>query len=94
VASAQFAASQFLPDADRPAEAQAALSVLNGAGSSASWQSPSGASGKVSLKTSNRKLFGGMDCRLLRREATSGRTGRTGEMLACRQNGEWYDLSS
>ena len=94
IAATQFAATRFLPDADLPAEAQAALSVLNGGASSASWQSPSGASGKVSLKTSNRKLFGGMDCRILRREATSGRTGRTGEMLACRNNGEWYDLSS
>ncbi|MBM1171169.1 hypothetical protein [Microvirga arabica] len=93
MASAQFAASRFLPDADLPAEAQAALSVLNGGGSSASWQSPSGASGKVSLKTSNRKLFGGMDCRILRREARSGGQVRTGEMLACRNNGEWYDLS-
>ena len=93
MASAQFAATRFLPDADLPAEAQAALSVLNGGGSSASWQSPSGATGKVSLKASNPKMFGGMDCRLLKREARSGGQVRTGEMLTCRNNGEWYDLS-
>jgi hypothetical protein len=92
-AAAEHAASQFLPDEDRPAEARAALSVLSGSAASALWKSPSGASGKVSMKNSDRKLFGGMDCRILKREATSGRTGRTGEMLACHSNGEWYDLS-
>jgi hypothetical protein len=94
-AEAQRAAEQLVSDADRPAEAQAILSILNGAGAaSATWQNPStGASGKVSLKPMNKKAFGALDCRLVRRELrTSGAT-RIGEMLACRSNGEWYDLS-
>jgi hypothetical protein len=94
-AGAQRAAQQLVPDADRPAEARAILSILDGAGAaSAAWQNPStGASGKVSLKPTNRKAFGALDCRLVRREMRSGGATRTGEMLACRSNGEWYDLS-
>ncbi|MEE1612299.1 hypothetical protein [Microvirga sp. CF3016] len=94
-AEAQRAAEQVVPDADRPAEAQAILSILDGSGAtSATWQNPStGASGKVSLKSMNRKAFGELDCRLVRRDVRSGRATRTGEMLACRSKGEWYDLS-
>lgn len=94
-AEAQRAAQQIVPDADRPAEAQAILSILNGAGgASATWQNPStGASGKVSLKPMNRRAFGALDCRLVRRELRSGGATRRGEMLACRSRGEWYDLS-
>ncbi|MFL5027745.1 MAG: hypothetical protein ACJ8CF_14555 [Microvirga sp.] len=94
-AQAQRAAEQLVSDADRPAEAQAVLSILNGAGAaSATWQNPStGASGKVSLKPMNKKAFGALDCRLVRREMRSRGATRTGEMLACRSNGEWYDLS-
>jgi len=94
-AEAQRAAAQLVSDADRPAEAQAVLSILNGAGAAnATWQNPAtGASGRVSLKPVNRKAFGELDCRLIRRELRSGGATRTGEMLACRSNGEWYDLS-
>ena len=94
-AEAQRAAQQLVPDADRPAEARAILSILDGAGAaSAAWQNPAtGASGRVSLKPTNRKAFGELDCRLVRRELRGGRATRTGEMLACRSNGEWYDLS-
>jgi hypothetical protein len=91
-AQAQRAAEQFLPDADRPAEAQAILSILDQAGGSAAWQNPqTGASGRVTLKAVDQKMFGGMDCRLVKRELKGSR--RTGEMLACRSNGEWYELS-
>jgi hypothetical protein len=94
-AEAQRAAEQPVPDADRPAEARAILSILDGAGAaSATWQNPvTGASGSVSLKPMNRKAFGALDCRLIRREFRSGGATRTGEMLACRSKGEWYDLS-
>lgn len=94
-AEAQRASQQLVPDADRPAEARAVLSILAGAGaSSATWQNPAtGASGRVSLKPTNRKAFGELDCRLIRRELRSGGTARSGEMLACRSSGEWYDLS-
>jgi hypothetical protein len=92
-AQAQRAAEQFVPDADRPAEAQAILSILDQAGgSSAAWQNPqTGASGRVMLKAVDQKMFGGMDCRIVKRELKGSR--RTGEMLACRSNGEWYELS-
>jgi hypothetical protein len=91
---AQRAAEQLVPDADRPAEAQAILSILDGSGaSSASWQNPqTGSSGKVTIKPMNRKMFGGPDCRSVKRELRSGGTTRTGEMIACRDGGEWYDL--
>lgn len=92
---AQRAAEQFLPNADRPAEARAVLSILDrSVGSHASWQNPeTGASGRVTLKTKDRNSFGGLDCRILAREAKSGQAMRTGEMLACRNNREWFDLS-
>ncbi|MEE1656081.1 hypothetical protein VB618_07725 [Microvirga sp. CF3062] len=92
-AEAQRAAEQFVPDPDRPAEAQAILSILDQPGrGSAAWQNPqTGASGKVTIKAVDETMFGGMDCRLVRRELKGSR--RTGEMLACRSNGEWYDLS-
>lgn len=94
-AEVQRAAEQLVPDADRPAEARAILSILDGTGAAvATWQNPeTGASGKVTLKPMDRNAFGGLDCRLVKRESRKGRTGRTGEMLACRSNGEWYDLS-
>jgi hypothetical protein len=41
----------------------------------------------------NKKAFGALDCRLIRRELRTGGATRTGEMLACRSNGEWFDLS-
>jgi hypothetical protein len=94
-AEAERAAKQLVPDADRPAEARAVLSVLDGTGgASATWQNPStGASGKVTVKPMNKARFGDFDCRLIRRELRSGGATRTGEMLACRSKGEWYELS-
>ncbi|MBF9196302.1 hypothetical protein [Microvirga terrestris] len=92
---AQRAAEQFLPNGDRPAEARAVLSIIDRpVGSNASWKNPeTGASGRVTLKSRDRNSFGGLDCRILTREATSSRTGRISEMLACRNKGEWYDFS-
>lgn len=92
-AQAQRSVEQLVPDADRPAEAQAILSILEGSGgTSAAWQNPAtGSSGRVTLKPADKKMFGGMDCRLVRRELKGSK--QAGEMLACRNNGEWYDLS-
>lgn len=94
-AQAQRAATQLVPDADRPAEARAILSLLDRPGeSSATWQNPAtGASGKVTVRTSDPAMTGGMECRLLKRELRSGNRTRTDDMLACRSGGEWYDLS-
>lgn len=89
------AAIQVVPDADRPAEARAILSLLDQPGQgSAAWQNPAtGASGRVTIQKSNPSMTGGMDCRLLKREFKSGNRTRTDDMLACRSGGEWYDLS-
>lgn len=94
-AEAQRKAEQLMPDADRPLEAQAVLSILEGgAGNSAAWQNPAtGASGKVTLKPMDKRMFGGLDCRMFLREWRSGGTVRKGDMLACRDKGEWYDFS-
>jgi hypothetical protein len=94
-AEAQRQAEQLVPDTDRPLEAQAVLSILEGgAGSSVSWQNPAtGASGKVTLKPMDKRMFGGLDCRMFLREWRSGGTVRKGDMLACRDKGEWYALS-
>jgi len=92
---AERAASQPVPDPDRPTEAQAILSVIeNGYGSSAPWRNPqSGASGKVTIRPVAKGNFKGQDCRLVQREWRSGGKSRKGEMVACRSNGEWYALS-
>lgn len=94
-AEAQEKAAQLVPDADRPSEAQAVLSIIDGSsGKSASWQNPAtGASGKVTLKAMDKRMFGGLDCRSIQREWKSGATLRRGDMLACRSKGEWYLLS-
>jgi len=94
-AEAQRQAEQLVPDVDRPLEAQAVLAILEGKGSgSAAWQNPStGASGKVTLKPMDKRAFGGLDCRMFLREWRSGGTVRKGDMLACRNRGEWYDFS-
>ncbi|QRM29329.1 hypothetical protein [Microvirga sp. VF16] len=94
-AEAQQKAEQLVPDADRPSEARAVLSILGGSsGTSASWQNPAtGASGRVTLKVMNKRMFGGLDCRSIQREWRSGSTLRRGDMLACRNKGEWYAFS-
>jgi hypothetical protein len=94
-AETQRKAQQLVPDADRPLEAQTVLSVLEGsAGSSAAWQNPAtGSSGRVTLKPMDRRMFGGLDCRMFLREWRSGATVRRGDMLTCRDKGEWYDFS-
>jgi hypothetical protein len=94
-AQAQRAAMQLVPDADRPAEARAILSLLDHPGeSSATWHNPAtGASGRVGIMRTDPEQFNGMDCRLLKRELKTGNRTRTDDMLACRSGGEWYDLS-
>lgn len=94
-AQAQRAATQLVSDADRPAEARAILSLLDQPGeSSAAWHNPAtGASGRVTIKRRDPKMFSGMECRLLKRELKSGNRTRTDDMLTCRSGGEWYDLS-
>jgi surface antigen len=94
-AEAQRQAEQLVPDSDRPLEAQAVLSILEGqAGNSVAWQNPAtGASGKVTFKPVDKRKFGGLDCRMFLREWRSGGTVRKGDMLACRNRGEWYDFS-
>ncbi|MBM6579052.1 hypothetical protein ILT44_02560 [Microvirga sp. BT689] len=94
-AEAQRKATQLVPDADRPFEAQAVLAILEGgAGNSMAWQNPAtGASGKVTFKAMDKKMFGGLDCRMFLREWNGGGTVRKGDMLACRNKGEWYDFS-
>jgi hypothetical protein len=41
----------------------------------------------------DRRMFGGLDCRMFLREWRSGGTVRRGDMLTCRDKGEWYDFS-
>jgi hypothetical protein len=92
---AERAASQPVPDPDRPAEAQAILSVIEkGYGSGTAWQNPqTGASGRVTIRPVVKGSFKGQDCRLVQREWRGGGKARKGDMVACRSNGEWYALS-
>jgi len=92
---AERAASQPVPDPDRPAEAQAILSVIEkGYGSGTAWQNPqTGASGRVTIRPVAKGSFKGQDCRLVQREWRGGGKARKGDMVACRSNGEWYALS-
>lgn len=94
-AEAERAAARIVPDADRPAEAQAILSVIDGAGRSAAWQNPtSGASGKVTIKALNRsQMPGDIRCRLVVREWRGTGGSRRGNMMVCASCGVWYDLS-
>ena len=92
---AERAASQPVPDPDRPTEAQAILSVIDqGYGSGIAWQNPqTGASGRVTVRPVVKGSFKGQDCRLVQREWRGGGKSRKGDMVACRSNGEWYVLS-
>ncbi|MBM6579051.1 hypothetical protein ILT44_02555 [Microvirga sp. BT689] len=94
-AQAERAANQLIPDADRPPEAQAILSVIRKAyGSSAAWQNPqTGSSGKVTIRPVAKGAFKGLECRLVQREWRGGGKSRRGDMIACQSGGEWYDLS-
>jgi hypothetical protein len=91
---AQRKAEQLVPDEDRPLEAQAVLSILEGgAGKTVAWRNPAtGASGKVTVQPMDKGMLGGLDCRSFLREWQSGGTLRKGDMLACRNKGEWYAL--
>jgi hypothetical protein len=92
---AERAANRPVPDADRPAEARAILSVIQkGYGSAAAWRNPqTGSSGKVTIRPVAKGAFKEQDCRLVQREWRGGGKSRRGEMVACQSGGEWYDLS-
>lgn len=90
-AEAARAANRIVPDEDRPAEARAILSIVNG-GRSAVWRNDeSGASGKVSLGRLNKA--GGMSCRVVEQQWKGGGEARKGNFVICVQDGVWYDLS-
>ncbi|NIX75634.1 hypothetical protein [Microvirga terricola] len=90
-AEAARAANRIVPDEDRPAEARAILSIVNG-GRSAVWRNAeSGASGKVSLGHLNKAE--GMSCRVVEQEWKGGGETRKGNFVICIQDGIWYDLS-
>lgn len=95
-AEAEREAARIVPQADRPAEAQAILSVIDGPGGrSTTWRNPeTGASGKVSIKDLPRgEMPADFVCRLVNQEWKGAEGTRKGAMVACRQDGEWYDLS-
>ena len=94
-ADAERSASRVVPDVDRPTEAQAILSVIDGAGRSATWRnSASGAAGKVTIKSlSNPGLPGDLRCRIVVQEWRGSGETRKGNMMACSRHGVWYDLS-
>jgi hypothetical protein len=90
-AEAARAANRIVPDEDRPAEARAILSIING-GRSAVWHNAeSGTSGKVSLGRLNKTE--GMSCRVVDQEWKGGGETRKGNFVICVQDGVWYDLS-
>jgi hypothetical protein len=93
-AEAQRAAERVIPDEDRPAEAQAILSVVNGPGGrSAAWQNPqTGSSGRVTIRQAS-PVPGGIRCRLVEQEWKRGGERRKSGMTVCTQNGVWFDLS-
>jgi hypothetical protein len=93
-AEAQRAAERIVPEEDRPAEAQAILSIVNGSGGrSAAWQNPqTGASGRVSIRRTT-AIPGGIRCRIVEREWKRSGERRKGGMTVCNQNGVWFDLS-
>ena len=93
-AEAQRAAERVVPDEDRPAEAQAILSIVNGPGGrSAAWQNPqTGSSGRVTIRQTS-AVPGGIRCRLVEQEWKRAGVHRKSGMTVCAQNGVWFDLS-
>jgi len=94
-AERQREAARVVPDEDRPAEARAILSLLNGAkGRSASWSNPAtGASGTVTLQSNRGQPVQGIQCRFITQVWRSNGQERKGGMGVCKSRGEWYDLS-
>lgn len=92
-ADAARAANRIVPDEDRPAEAQALLSIADAPnGKSATWRNPeTGASGKVTIGAANSEA--GFTCRIVDQEWKAGGKTRKGGTAICEQNGVWYDLS-
>lgn len=94
-ADAERAASRIVPQEDRPSEAKAILSVVDGAGGrSATWSNPeTGASGRVSVQHLSKGGMPGLVCRIVNQEWRGSEGSRKGAMVVCKQDGEWYDLS-
>jgi hypothetical protein len=93
---AERAAARIVPDADRPAEAQAILSIVDDAsGGSAAWSNPeTGSSGRVTIRLMNKADASGAPvCRAVRQEWRNGKRAKTGTMTVCQSNGDWYDMS-
>lgn len=85
--------AEAVPDADRPAEAQALLSILDGPpGRAKEWENgETGAAGRV-IVTRNLPMEGDVSCRLVQREWRAGEEFRSGEAAICRQGADWYQL--
>jgi hypothetical protein len=92
-AQSQVASDRTVPDADRPAEARAILSIADGAdGQTASWKNPrTGASGTVSIQSIEMSDSSEYRCRIVMR-AWKGSSMRTGSMGICQYQGDWYEL--
>ncbi len=90
-AEAERAAGRIVPDEDRPAEAQAILSIADAEGrGSAAWDNPeTGASGRVTIQPVNRANGPAtVTCRLVQQEWKRGQVARKGSMAICRSGGE------
>jgi hypothetical protein len=93
-ADAERAASRIVPEEDRPSEARAILSVIDGGGRIATWSNPeTGASGKVGIQRVSKGGMPGIACRIVNQEWKGSQGTRKGAMVVCKQDGEWYDFS-
>lgn len=92
-AQSQFDSDRLVPDADRPAEARAILSIADAAdGATASWSNPkTGASGTVSVQSMEMSESSDYRCRIVMR-GWKGSSMHTGTMGICQYQGEWYQL--
>lgn len=87
------AETAVVPDADRPDEAKALLSIMDGPpGRPAEWDNDAtGAAGRV-IVTRDLPMDGGISCRLVQREWRGAEDFRSGEAAICRQGADWYQL--
>ena len=91
---AKRSAERTVPDADRPAEATALMTILDQPqGRSVEWSNPAtGGRGRVTVR-GERKFWPGIPCRAVAQEWGQGSATRRGELIVCNQDGIWYDLS-
>jgi hypothetical protein len=92
---AKRSTERAVPNEDRPAEAQAILTILGEPlGRSVTWANPAtGATGKATLQSAPH-IYEGVQCRLLAQEWRRGGERRKGQVAVCNQDGVWYDLTS